>query len=96
MVGRIIPRAGSIILLLLGSDQVELFRDEINRGLNKETAKLMRLDGEAVMPLRRDFKHRFIWLATEAYRRELIGETKMCELTKMVDMSPEYIRRLIG
>ena len=55
----------------------------------------MGLERKAGMLLRLDFKHRFLWLALEAYRRELISKAKLHELGKMVDVSLESLLRLI-
>jgi len=80
---------------LLNNDQVELIRDDIDRGLDKEAAQLMGLQEEAAMPLRSDFKHRFVGLAIEAYRRELISKAKLNELAQMVDVPLESVLRLV-
>ena len=80
---------------LLNNDQADLLRGEIDRGFDKETAKIMGLERKAGMLLRLDFKHRFLWLALEAYRRELISKAKLHELGKMVDVSLESLLRLI-
>jgi Zn-dependent peptidase ImmA (M78 family) len=80
---------------LLNNDQLELLRDEIDSGLDKEAAKLMGLDTETCAPVRLDFKHRFVRLAIEAYRRELISEAKLRELARLVDVSPESVLWLI-
>ena len=80
----------------LNNDQVELLRNGLDRGLDKEAAKLMGLDGETGAPSRLDFKHRFLGLAIEAYRRELISKSKLHELSQMVDVSYESVIKLIG
>ncbi|MGD8890950.1 MAG: XRE family transcriptional regulator [Desulfobacterales bacterium] len=80
---------------LLNNDQVERLRDDIDRGLDKDAAKLMGLERESGAPLQLEFKHRFVGLAIEAYRRELISKAKLHELTKMVNVSLESALRLI-
>jgi Zn-dependent peptidase ImmA (M78 family)/transcriptional regulator with XRE-family HTH domain len=80
---------------LLNNDQIESLREDIDRGLDKEAAKLMGLEGESSVPLQLDFKHRFVGLAVEAYRRMLISKAKLQELTSMVNVSLESVLRLI-
>ena len=80
---------------LLNNDQIESLREDIDRGLDKEAAKLMGLEGESSIPLQLDFKHRFVGLAVEAYRRMLISKAKLQELTSMVNVSLESVLRLI-
>ena len=80
---------------LLNNDQIESLRKDIDRGLDKEAAKLMGLEGESSIPLQLDFKHRFVGLAVEAYRRMLISKAKLQELTSMVNVSLESVLRLI-
>jgi hypothetical protein len=55
----------------------------------------MGLEGESSVPLQLDFKHRFVGLAVEAYRRMLISKAKLQELTSMVNVSLESVLRLI-
>ena len=80
---------------LLNNDQAELLRNDIDRGLDKEAAKLMGLGAEVGMLRLLDFKHRFVGLAVEAYQRELISKAKLHELTQMVNVSFESVLRLI-
>ena len=80
---------------LLNKDQVDLLRDDMDRGLDKDATKLMGLEGEAGKPLQLDFKHRFVGLAVDAYQRELISKAKLKELTQMVNVSSESVLRLI-
>jgi Zn-dependent peptidase ImmA (M78 family)/transcriptional regulator with XRE-family HTH domain len=80
---------------LLNRDQVERLRKDFDRGLDKEAAKLLGLNRETAAPLPLDFKHRFVGLAIEAYRRELISNAKLNELIQMVNISLESVLRLI-
>lgn len=42
-----------------------------------------------------EFKRRFLGLALEAYRRELISRAKLAELAQLVKVSGERLARLI-
>jgi hypothetical protein len=44
---------------------------------------------------RREFRHRFLGLALEAYRRERISRSRLVELGRLVNLSREAVERLI-
>lgn len=80
---------------MLNRDQVEVLRDDVARGLDKEAAKLMGVGADPGMTLRLDFSHRYLGLALEACRRDLISEAKLRELTQLVDVPTKSVLRLI-
>jgi hypothetical protein len=45
--------------------------------------------------IRNEFRHRFLALALEAYRREEIARSKLGELASMVDLATDDLDRLI-
>ena len=45
---------------------------------------------------RREFRHRFLSLGLEAYRRDLISRTKLIEIARLVDTLPDAMERLIA
>jgi Zn-dependent peptidase ImmA (M78 family)/transcriptional regulator with XRE-family HTH domain len=80
---------------MLSEDLREMLQGDIDRGLDKEAARALDLDEAAWRPSFSDFKHRFVGLALEAYRRELISEAKLRELAALVEVSPEAILKLL-
>ncbi len=62
----------------------------------KQAAALGRLlDLPAQEPDRDEFRHRFLTLALEAYRREAITRAKLDELGALVDLSAEEVAELV-
>lgn len=66
-----------------------------DKGTGKELAKAMGLDDPDSPEIRNEFRHRFLGLALEAYRRDEISRGKLKELVLMVGLSADEIDRLI-
>jgi Zn-dependent peptidase ImmA (M78 family)/DNA-binding XRE family transcriptional regulator len=82
---------------LVNDDQRELLQDDIDRGLDKRAAQalgLVAFDCDAEQT-NWEFKHRFVSLALEAYRRELISVAKLRELAALVGMPAEVALSLL-
>jgi Zn-dependent peptidase ImmA (M78 family)/DNA-binding XRE family transcriptional regulator len=82
---------------LVNDDQRELLQDDIDRGLDKRAAQALGLDVVDCGSEQTDweFKHRFVSLALEAYRRELISQAKLRELAAMVGMPAKVVLSLL-
>jgi hypothetical protein len=82
---------------LFNDDQRELLQDNIDRGLDKRAAHALGLDALACEKDQAEweFKHRFLSLGMEAYRRELISEAKLRELARLVGMPAEVVLSLL-
>lgn len=82
---------------LVNDDQREMLQDDIDRGLDKHAAQALGLVAFYcdVEQTNWEFKHRFISLALEAYRRELISEAKLRELAALVGIPAEVALSLL-
>jgi hypothetical protein len=82
---------------LVNDDQREELQDDIDRGLDKRAAEALGLDALACEGDRAtwEFKHRFLSLGLEAYRRELISEAKLRELAELVGVPAEGVLSLL-
>ena len=65
------------------------------KGTGKDLAKAMGLDDPDSPEIRNEFRHHFLGLALEAYRRNEISRGKLKELVLMVGLSADEIDRLI-
>lgn len=71
-------------------------KGQIEGGLDKEARMIMELpEPEAEFPVRYEFKRRFLGLALEAYRRELVSRSKLAELGRLMDVPGDSLARLI-
>lgn len=61
------------------------------QGIGKELASLMKLHNPDDGGARDEFRHRFLALAFEAFRRSRISRGKLHELARMVDADPDVI-----
>jgi transcriptional regulator with XRE-family HTH domain len=82
---------------LVNDDQREALQDDIDRGLDKCAAEALGLDALACDANQAtwEFKHRFLSLGLEAYRRELISEAKLRELAGLVGVPAEGVLSLL-
>jgi len=65
------------------------------KGAGREMAKAMGLDDPDSPEIRNEFRHRFLGLALEAYRRDEISRGKLKELVLMVGLSANEIDSLL-
>lgn len=64
-------------------------------GKGKQLAETLGLSEPDHSEIRNEFRHRFLALALEAYRRDEISRSKMSELASMVELPAESLDRLI-
>lgn len=83
-------------LRLVTEDEFERLKAQDERSLGKRLAKLMDLEEPDHRKARDEFRHRFMNLAFEAYRREKISRAKLAELAEMVDVSLEDLDRVLA
>jgi Zn-dependent peptidase ImmA (M78 family) len=68
--------------------------DEAGKG--KQLAKRLGLTEPDHQEMRSEFKHRFLGLALEAYRRDELSRSKLRELVAMVDLTPDDLDRVLA
>lgn len=81
---------------LVNEDRFRHLQDDIDRGLDKQAARLMGLDSRKETGAHQRFRHRFVGLALEAYRRERISRGKLKELAGMVGLDAEDVLALVS
>jgi Zn-dependent peptidase ImmA (M78 family)/DNA-binding XRE family transcriptional regulator len=82
-------------LRLIADTELDLLKQQEESGKGRHVAALLDLaevDHEAA---RNEFRHRFLGLALEAFRRGEISRAKLAELAGMVDLGPEDVARLL-
>ena len=82
-------------LRLLNDAEFNALKVLDEKGAGREMAKAMGLDDPDSSEIRNEFRHRFLGLALEAYRRDEISRGKLKELVLMVGLSADEIDRLI-
>ena len=81
---------------LVTEAELARLKDLIEGGIDKEAREIMELpDPETEYTAHNEFKRRFLGLALEAYRCELISRAKLAELGQLVKVAPERLARLI-
>jgi len=80
---------------LVTDAEFERLMQIVEAGRSKEIRAGLGLPDPEEYWRRREFRHRFLGLALEAYRRERISRSKLMELARLVDVSPEAMERLI-
>jgi hypothetical protein len=73
-------------------DQLKALDDQ---GKGKQLSELLGLAEPDHAEMRSEFKHRFLGLALEAFRRDEISRGKLRELIALVGMPPDDLDRLI-
>jgi Zn-dependent peptidase ImmA (M78 family)/DNA-binding XRE family transcriptional regulator len=77
-------------LRLVSSPEFESLKDQENQGLGKTLSRLLDLPDPDREEARNEFRHRFLALGLEAFRRGEITRSKLRELAAMVEVaSPE-------
>lgn len=82
-------------LRLLSKGELESLRAQEERGAGRETAAFLDLPEPDHRAARNEFRHRFLGLAMEAFRREEITRTKLIELAAMVSVSRSHLERIV-
>lgn len=81
---------------LVTENELARLKDLIDGGIDKEAREIMELpDPESEYVAHNEFKRRFLGLALEAYRRDLISRAKLAELAQLVKVPDERLARLI-
>jgi Zn-dependent peptidase ImmA (M78 family) len=80
---------------LITADELDRLRAEDDAGRGKELAALLELPDPDHQAVRNEFRHRFIGLALEAYRRRLITRGKLRQLGAMVGLAETAVDRLV-
>lgn len=82
-------------LRLLTSSEFEQLKGLDEAGRGRQLAELLGLPEPDHSGLRKEFRHRFLGLALEGYRREELSLGKLRELVAMVGLSSEDLDRLV-
>ncbi|HEX9942195.1 MAG TPA: XRE family transcriptional regulator [Thermoanaerobaculia bacterium] len=82
-------------LRLVSEAELEHLRALDDVGKGKKMAELLGLPEPDHTEIRNEFRHRFLGLALEAYRREEISRGKLKELAAMVDLPAAELDKLI-
>jgi Zn-dependent peptidase ImmA (M78 family)/transcriptional regulator with XRE-family HTH domain len=82
-------------LRLVSEAELQHLRALDDAGKGKQIAKLLGLSEPDHAEIRNQFRHRFLGLALEAYRREEISRGKLKELAAMVSLPAEELDNLL-
>lgn len=82
-------------LRLLGAAEFDVLKQQDEEGLGGALAVLLELPEPDAEASRNEFKHRFIGLTLEAFRRGEITMGKLRELTDMVEVSEEGLAEVL-
>ena len=82
-------------LRLVSAAEFEQLKALDDAGKGRQLAELLGLPEPDDSIVRNEFRHRFLGLALEAYRREEISRGKLKELATMVDLTAEDLDRLV-
>jgi len=79
----------------LSQTELETLLEQENQGLGTTLAGLLDLPEPDNETVRSQFRHRFLALGLEAYRREEITRAKLRELADMVDVAPASLETVL-
>jgi Zn-dependent peptidase ImmA (M78 family)/DNA-binding XRE family transcriptional regulator len=82
-------------LRLIADTELDLLKQQEESGKGRHVAALLDLAEVDQEAARNEFRHRFLGLALEAFRRGEISRAKLAELAGMVDLGPEDVARLL-
>ena len=82
-------------LRLVSAAEFEQLKALDDAGKGRQLAELLGLPEPDDAIVRNEFRHRFLGLALEAYRREEISRGKLKELAIMVDLTADELDRLV-
>lgn len=80
---------------LLTEAELEALKQQEETGRGRELASLLELREPDHEAARNEFRHRFLNLALEAFRRGEISRAKLAELAKMVDLGADELNHLL-
>jgi len=78
---------------LLTSAELDTLIEQDRAGRGREIEKLLGLPEPDHQARRNEFRHRFLGLALEAFRREEISRAKLVEVATMVDVDASDVDR---
>jgi len=76
--------------------ELSRLKEEDERGRSRTTARLLGLAEPDHTQARNEFRHRFLGLGLDAYRRDLISAGKLREIVRLVGAPAEDLEALIG
>jgi len=82
-------------LRLITDAELEDLKQQEESGKGRRVAVLLDLPEVDHEAARNEFRHRFLGLALEAFRRGEISRAKLAELAGMVDLGPDELARLL-
>lgn len=82
-------------LRLITDAELEDLKHQEESGKGRHVAALLDLPEVDHEAARNEFRHRFLSLALEAFRKSEISRAKLVELAGMVDLGPEDVTRLL-
>jgi Zn-dependent peptidase ImmA (M78 family)/DNA-binding XRE family transcriptional regulator len=82
-------------LRLITDVELEDLKQQEESGKGRHVAALLDLPEVDHDAARNEFRHRFLGLALEAFRRDEISRAKLAELAGMVDLGPDELARLL-
>ena len=80
---------------LLTEAELEALKQQEEMGRGRELATLLELPEPDHEAARNEFRHRFLSLALEAFRRGEISRAKLAELARMVDLDADELAHLL-
>lgn len=83
-------------LRLVTDAEISRLKEEDERGKSRTTARLLGLADPDHTQARNEFRHRFLGLGLDAFRRDLISTGKLRELAQLVGAPAEDLEALIG
>lgn len=83
-------------LRFITDSELSRLKEEDERGKSRTTARLLGIAEPDHTKARNEFRHRFLGLALDAYRRDLISTGKLRELARLVGAPEADLETLIG
>src|SRR5262249_12836890 len=80
---------------LLTDPELNSLKLQEDAGRGRQLAQLLELPEPDHEAARNEFRHRFLGLALEAFRRMEISRAKLAELAKMIGLGPEELADLL-
>ena len=82
-------------LKLVTEPELQALRDQDGAGQGRALARVLGLPEPDHAGLRDEFRHRFLGLALEAYRREVISRAKLVEVAALVNVGAEKVAQAL-
>jgi len=79
----------------LTEPELDALKQQEDDGVGKDFAAILDLFEPDAGAARNEFRHRFLALAVEAFRRDAITRAKLRELAAMVEVSPDHLDDLL-